>query len=76
MADALSRAFLSHPEIIRDGEQGPQVLAVGDVVVEDVRSPTEIATEQVNMLQYLPVKEETLSSKAGRSQRRKFQHRR
>ncbi len=60
MADALSRAFLSHPEIIRDGEQGPQVLAVDDVVVEDVRSATEIATEQVNMLQYFPVKEETL----------------
>ncbi|CAB4040075.1 Retrovirus-related Pol poly from transposon [Paramuricea clavata] len=60
MADALSRAFLSHPEIIRDGEQGPQVLAVDDVVVEDVRSPTEIATEQFNMLQYQPVKEETL----------------
>ena len=60
MADALSRAFLSDPEIIRDGEQCAQVLAVDDVVVEDVRSPTDIATKQVNMLQYLPVKEETL----------------
>ena len=55
MADALSRAFLSDSEVLRGGEQGPQVLAV-----DDVRSPTEIATEQINMLQYLPVKEDTL----------------
>ena len=45
---------------MRDGEQGLQVLVVDDVVVEDVRSPTEIVTEQANMLQYLPVEEETL----------------
>ena len=50
MADALSRAFLSHPEIIRDGEKGRQVLAVDDVVVEDVRSPTEIATSSFDPL--------------------------
>lgn len=51
MADALSRAFLSDSEVLRDGEQGPQVFTVDD--------PTETATEQVNMLQYI-VKEETL----------------
>ena len=55
MADALSRAFLSDSEVLQDGEQGPQVLAV-----DDVRSTTEIATKQINMLQYLPVKEDTL----------------
>ena len=55
MDDALSRAFLSDSEVLREREQGPQILPV-----DDVRSPTEIATEQINMPQYLPVKEETL----------------
>ena len=50
----MSRAFLSDSEVLREGEQGPQILPV-----DDVRSPTEIATKQNKMPQYLPVKEET-----------------
>jgi len=52
MADSLSRVYLSLKEATEDQE---------DVVaVSETRSPTEIEAEQVNMLQYLPVKDETL----------------
>ena len=52
MADPLSRAYLSLKEATEDQE---------DVMtVSETRSPTEIEAEQVNMLQYLPVKDETL----------------
>ena len=52
MADPLSRAYLSLKEGPEDQE---------DVMtVSKTRSPTEIEAEQVNMLQYLPVKDETL----------------
>ncbi|XP_022809152.1 uncharacterized protein K02A2.6-like [Stylophora pistillata] len=52
MADSLSRAYLTPKEATEDQE---------DVMtVSDTRSPTEIEAEQVNMLQYLPVKDETL----------------
>ena len=52
MADPLSRVYLSLKEAIEDQE---------DVVaVSETRSPTEIEAEQVAMLQYLPVKDETL----------------
>ena len=52
MADPLSRAYLSLKEAPEDQE---------DVMtVSETRSPTEIEAEQVNMLQYLPVKGETL----------------
>ncbi|PFX12514.1 Retrovirus-related Pol polyprotein from transposon 17.6 [Stylophora pistillata] len=52
MADPLSRAYLTPKEATEDQE---------DVMtVSDTRSPTEIGAEQVNMLQYLPVKDETL----------------
>ena len=52
MADPLSRAYLSLKEAPEDQE---------DVMtVSETRSPTEIEAEQVNMLQYLPVKDETL----------------
>ena len=50
MADSLSRVYLSLKEATEE-----------DVVaVSETRSPTEIEAEQVNMLQYLPVKDETL----------------
>lgn len=52
MADPLSRAYLTPVEATEDQE---------DVMtVSYTRSPTEIEAEQVNMLQYLPVKDETL----------------
>lgn len=52
MADPLSHAYLSLKEATEDQE---------DVMtVSETRSPTEIETEQVNMLRYLPVKDETL----------------
>ena len=52
MADPLSRAYLSLKEATEDQE---------DVMtVSETRSPTEIEAEQVNMLQYVPVKDETL----------------
>ena len=52
MADPLSRAYLSLKEAPEDQEDVMTVL--------ETRSPTEIEAEQVNMLQYLPVKDETL----------------
>ena len=52
MADPLNRAYLSLKEAPEDQE---------DVMtVSETRSPAEIEAEQVNMLQYLPVKDETL----------------
>ena len=52
MADPLSCAYVSLKEATKDQE---------DVTtVSETRSPTEIEAEQVNMLQYLPVKDETL----------------
>ena len=52
MADPLSRAYLSLKEAPEDQE---------DVMtVSETRSPTEVEAEQVKMLQYLPVKDETL----------------
>ena len=52
MADPLRRAYLSLKEAPEDQE---------DVItVSGTRSPTEIEAEQVNMLQYLPMKDETL----------------
>ena len=52
MADPLSCVYLSLKEAPEDQE---------DVMtVSETRSPTEIEAEQVNMLQYLPVKDETL----------------
>ena len=52
IADPLSRAHLTPKEATEDQE---------DVMtVSDTRFPTEIEAEQVNMLQYLPVKDETL----------------
>ena len=52
MANTLSRAYLSLKEATIDQE---------DVMtVSDTRSPTEREAEQVNMLQYLPVKDEAL----------------
>jgi len=52
MANPLSRAYLSLKEATEAQED---VMAVSET-----RSPTEIETEQVNMLLYLPVKDETL----------------
>ena len=52
IADPLSRAYLSLKEATEDQEDF--------MVVSETRSPTEIEAEQVNMLQYLPVKDETL----------------
>ena len=52
MADPLSRAYLSLKEAPEDQEDVMTVL--------ETRSPTEIKAEQVNMLQYLPVKDKTL----------------
>ena len=51
MTHPLSRACLSLKEATEDQED---VMAVSET-----RSPSEIETEQVNMLQYLPVKDET-----------------
>ena len=52
LADPLSRAYVSRKEATEDRE---------DVLtVSKTRSPTEIGAEQVNMLQHLPVKDETL----------------
>ena len=52
MADPLSRAYVLRKEATEDQE---------DVLtVSKTRSPTEIEAEQVNVLQYLPVKDETL----------------
>ncbi|PFX17543.1 Retrovirus-related Pol polyprotein from transposon 17.6 [Stylophora pistillata] len=52
MADPLSHAYLTPKEATEDQD---------DVMtVSDTRSPTEIKAEQMNMLQYLPVKDETL----------------
>ena len=52
MADPLSRAYMSLKEATEDQE---------DVTtVSETRSATEIEAEQPNMLQYLPVKDETL----------------
>ena len=52
MADPLSRAYLSLKEGPEDQEDFMKV--------SETRSPTEIEEEQVNMLQYLPMKDETL----------------
>ena len=52
MADALSRAYLPHMEVTGGQED---VLAVSDT-----RSPTEKEAEEINMLHYLPVREDTL----------------
>ena len=52
MADPLSHAYLSLKEAPEEQEDVKTVL--------ETRSPTEIEAEQVNMLQYLPVKDETL----------------
>ena len=52
MVDPLSRVYLSLKEALEDQEN---VMAVSET-----RLPTEIEAEQVNMLQYLPVKDETL----------------
>jgi len=52
MAGTLSRAYLSLKEATEDQE------AV--MTISETRSPTEIEAEQGNMLQYLPVKDETL----------------
>ena len=52
MADPLSRSYLSLKEAPEDQENVMTVL--------ETRSPTEIDAEQINMLQYLPVKDETL----------------
>ena len=52
MADPLSHAYLSLKEAPEDQED---VMAV-----TETRLPTEIEAEQVDMLQYLPVKDETL----------------
>ena len=54
MADPLSRAYLSLKEAPKDQEDVMTVL--------ETRSPTEIKAEQVNMLQYLPMKDGTLFS--------------
>ena len=52
MADTLSRAYLPHQEVTRGQE---------DVLtVSDTRSPTEKEAEEINMLHYLPVREDTL----------------
>ena len=51
LADPLSRAYVLRKEATEDQE---------DVLtVSKTRSPTEIEAEQVNMLQYFPVKDET-----------------
>ena len=52
MADPLSRAYLLLKEAPEDQEDVMTVL--------ETRSPTEIEAEQVNILQYLSVKDETL----------------
>ena len=52
MADPLSRAYLS----LKEGPEDQKDV----MTVSETRSPTEIEAEQVNMLQYLPVKDETL----------------
>ena len=52
MADPLSRLYLSLKEAPEDQEN---VMAVSET-----KLPTEIEAEQVNILQYLPVKDETL----------------
>ena len=51
MADTLSRAYLPHQEVT----EGQDVLTVSDT-----RSPTEKEAEEINMLHYLPVREDTL----------------
>ena len=52
MADTLSRAYLPHQEVTGGQE---------DVLtVSDTRSPTEKEVEEINMLHYLPVREDTL----------------
>ena len=51
MADTLSRAFLPHQITVEDN--GEEVM-----MIHDARSPTEKETEQIDMRQYLPVKEE------------------
>ena len=52
MADTLSRAYLPHQEVTRGKE---------DVLTySDTRSPTEKEAEEINMLHYLPVREDTL----------------
>ena len=52
MADTLSRAYLPHQDVTGGQDD---VLAVSDT-----RSPTEKEAEEINMLHYLPVREDTL----------------
>ena len=52
LADPLSRAYVSHKEATEDQED--------ILTVSKTRSATEIEAEQINMLQCLPVKDETL----------------
>ena len=61
MADTLSRAFLPHQITVEDN--GEEVM-----MIHDARSPTEKETEQIDMRQYLPVKEETLNKIQTQSQ--------
>ena len=52
MADTLSRAYLPYQKVSKNQEDV--------LMIYDTRSPTEKEAEEINMLHYLPVKDDTL----------------